>query len=107
MKHMLPVLALCLALASFGRTVTVEAAPPAPLQLEQVTAAFAPGPGRSETVAACGACHSPSLITGKRFNADAWAQIVDQMIGRGAPVADKDYDAIVDYLSRNYGPTSG
>jgi (2Fe-2S) ferredoxin len=56
------------------------------------------------TAAACGACHSPSLITGKKLDADAWAQMVDQMIGRGAPVEDKDYDTIVDYLARNYGP---
>lgn len=71
---------------------------------DQVLAAFAPGPGREETAAACGACHAPSLITGKKLNAEAWAQTVDQMIGRGAQVADKDYDVIVEYLAHNYGP---
>lgn len=71
---------------------------------DQVLAAFAPGPGREVTAAACGACHSPTLITGKKLNAEAWAQTVDQMIGRGAAVEDKDYDVIVDYLARNYGP---
>ena len=82
-------------------------APPPPLDPAQVLAAFAPGPGREATATACGQCHAPSLITGKRLDGEAWAQLVDQMISRGAPVEDKDYDTIVDYLARNYGPAKG
>ncbi|MBC2661486.1 cytochrome c [Novosphingobium flavum] len=85
----------------------IPAAPPPPLDPAQVLAAFAPGPGREVTAAACGQCHAPSLITGKHLDSEAWAQLVDQMISRGAPVEDKDYDTIVDYLTRNYGPAKG
>ncbi|MBC2651601.1 hypothetical protein [Novosphingobium aerophilum] len=87
--------------------VPAQAAPPPPLDPAQVLAAFAPGPGREVTAAACGQCHAPSLITGKHLDSEAWAQLVDQMISRGAPVEDKDYDTIVDYLTRNYGPAKG
>lgn len=104
MKHLPLFVAMPLILASFAQTVTAQTAPPPPLEPDQVLAAFAPGPGREVTAAACGSCHSPSLITGKKLDADGWALMVDQMIGRGAPVEDKDYDAIVDYLAHNYGP---
>ncbi|MBC2669012.1 hypothetical protein ACFOON_08570 [Novosphingobium piscinae] len=86
--------------------IPAQPAPP-PLDPAAVLAAFAPGPGREVTATACGACHAPSLITGKRLDSEAWAQLVDQMISRGAPVEDKDYDTIVDYLTRNYGPAKG
>lgn len=87
-----------------AQTTAPKPPPPPPLDPAQVLAAFAPGQGQETTAAACGACHAPSLITGKKLDADAWAQLVDQMISRGAPVEDKDYDTIVDYLARHYGP---
>lgn len=84
-----------------------EAAPQLPPPLTdpaQVLAAFAPGPGREVTAAACGVCHAPVIITGKRFTGDKWAEVVDHMIDKGAQVKDADYDTIVDYLERSYGP---
>ena len=44
------------------------------------------------------------MITGKRYSADKWAETVDHMVDKGAKVSDADYDTIVDYLARNYGP---
>lgn len=83
------------------------APPPPPLDPAKVLAAFAPGPGREETAAACGACHSPVIITGKKLDADGWAEVVDHMIDKGAQVPDQNYDTIVDYLSGHYGPDKG
>ena len=65
--------------------------------------AFAPGDGQAQTVAACAACHPPAMVTGKRYSADKWAEVVDQMINKGAKVSDADYDVIVAYLTRSYG----
>jgi len=63
---------------------------------------FPPGAGQSEVQAACGPCHAITVVTSARKSESEWAQTVDAMITRGAPVADADYDAIVDYLARNF-----
>jgi hypothetical protein len=63
---------------------------------------FPPGPGQSEVQAACGPCHAVAVVTSARKAEAGWATTVDAMITRGAPVADADYDVIVDYLARNF-----
>ena len=64
-------------------------------------------PGKSETTTACTACHEAATYTAKRLSAEQWAEMVDQMVGKGAHVSDADYDKIVTYLARNYGPVAG
>ncbi|MFM6932921.1 MAG: hypothetical protein ACKOUT_11845 [Novosphingobium sp.] len=66
--------------------------------------AFAMGPEKAKVVAACSNCHAPTIITSKKFTADQWGEKVEQMIARGAKVSDADFDAVVDYLARNYKP---
>ena len=106
MRRTLTLVTLALVpLAAFA-AAQAQPTPPPPVDPAQVLAAFAPGEGRETTATACGACHSPVIITGKRLDADHWAQVVDQMIDRGATVADKDYDAIVNYLASHYGPAA-
>jgi mono/diheme cytochrome c family protein len=61
------------------------------------------GAGQAEVQAACAACHPPAIVASKRYDADKWAEVVDQMIGKGAKVSDADYDVIVAYLARTYG----
>ena len=68
-----------------------------------VSMTFAPGPGQAQTVAACAACHAPAVVTGKHYSEDKWAEVVDQMVNKGAKVSDADYDTIVAYLARSYG----
>ena len=63
---------------------------------------FPPGPRQSEVQAACGPCHAITVVTSARKSEPEWASTVDAMITRGAPVADADYDVIVDYLARNF-----
>ncbi len=63
---------------------------------------FPPGVGQSEVQAACGPCHAVTVVTSARKSEAEWANTVDAMITRGAPVADADYAAIVDYLARNF-----
>ena len=65
--------------------------------------AFAAGPEKAKVVAGCSNCHAPEMITTKKFTADQWSEKVEQMIARGAKVSDADFDAVVDYLARNYG----
>jgi len=64
--------------------------------------AFPPGTGQAEVQAACGPCHAITVVTSARKSQPEWASTVDAMITRGAPVADADYDVIVEYLARNF-----
>ena len=111
MTRRLPLTLLALGLIPLAALVRAEAEPPSPppppLDPAQVLSAFAPGEGREQTAAACGACHSPVIITGKKLDEDGWAQVVDHMIDKGAQVTDANYDAIVTYLAAHYGPTKG
>ena len=63
---------------------------------------FPAGPGQAAVHAACAPCHAITVVTGARKSEAEWASTVDAMITRGAPVPDADYDAIVDYLARNF-----
>jgi Flp pilus assembly protein CpaB len=64
---------------------------------------FPAGAGQSQVVVACSTCHAPTIITSKHYTEDKWAQVVDQMITRGAKVSDADYEVIVTYLGRSFG----
>ena len=52
----------------------------------------------------CSKCHSLTSTLKQRNTADNWSAIVDDMIGRGAEGSDADFEKIVKYLARNYGP---
>ena len=65
-------------------------------------AEFPAGPGQAVVRAACAPCHAITVVTSARKSETEWANTVDAMITRGAQVADEDYDAIVDYLARNF-----
>ena len=66
---------------------------------------FPPGPGQTQVEAACGPCHASTVVKRARKTEAEWVSTVDAMITRGAPVADDNYDLIVDYLMRNFsGP---
>jgi mono/diheme cytochrome c family protein len=90
---------LACALAGSGlRAQNVPAPNAAP-----AAAAFAPGDGMDIVQARCAACHPATMITGKRFTAQKWGEVVDQMVSKGAQVSDEDYPVIVAYLAKTYG----
>ena len=80
----------------------VTAALGAAAGLADIPSEFPPGSGQSEVQAACGPCHATTIVTNARRSELEWASTVDAMITRGAPVADADYDVILDYLIRNF-----
>ncbi len=61
------------------------------------------GPGRSSVAEVCGACHPLGQALGKRLSRAEWAAMVEQMVGRGAPLAPEEFDPVVDYLTAWYG----
>jgi hypothetical protein len=62
------------------------------------------GAGQRQVQAACSGCHAITVITSKRYSASKWEQVVDRMVDRGARVGDADFDVVVAYLTRNFGP---
>ena len=63
-----------------------------------------PGPDQMLVTQACTTCHLASQFTTQRKTAGEWAQAVNQMIDKGAVIGDNEFDRIVSYLAKNYGP---
>lgn len=70
------------------------------------TAALPDGPGKEVVQKSCTSCHSIETITKSRNTADGWADVVSQMIGRGANISDDDAETVVEYLAAHFGPSS-
>jgi hypothetical protein len=63
-----------------------------------------PGPEQTLVTLACTHCHLASQFTSQRRTAGEWAQTVNQMIDKGAVIGDNEFDRIVNYLAKNFGP---
>jgi hypothetical protein len=64
------------------------------------------GPGKTQVIEACSSCHAITQVTSQARSITLWAEIVEQMIARGAPVSDDDYPVIVKYLGKYFAPAS-
>lgn len=64
------------------------------------------GPGKEIVQKSCISCHSIETVTKNRNTADGWADVISQMIGRGANISDDDAETVVEYLATHFGPSS-
>lgn len=62
------------------------------------------GAMRQKATAACLECHEARIILQQRLTKAAWTREVDKMVKWGALVDASDRDALIDYLSVNFGP---
>ena len=62
-----------------------------------------PGPIVAKVRTACLECHESRIILQQRLSKKLWTREVDKMIRWGAVVDANDHDAVVDYLSANFG----
>ncbi len=80
----------------------------APLKIELPTETFVmkDGPGRDIMMTNCLMCHSAEYFTTQPPLARAgWQAIVEKMkVKFGSPMSDDQIQAVVDYLTANYGP---
>jgi len=60
------------------------------------------GIGKSELIKVCGECHAATKATAKRLTRDGWSAIIDDMIKGGAKGTDEEFEAILDYLAKNF-----
>jgi competence protein ComEA len=65
--------------------------------------ALPPGEGKPIVERMCSSCHALKVVTSKRASPEQWAQLVDQMVSRGAEGTDEEIETVVEYLSKNFG----
>jgi len=62
------------------------------------------GSMQARATASCLECHEARIILQQRLGKAAWTKEVDKMMKWGAVVDAADGDALIDYLSSNFGP---
>jgi competence ComEA-like helix-hairpin-helix protein len=65
-----------------------------------------PGPGSAVAAKTCTVCHGVDNIRQKRLSRDDWADVVDEMIDRGAKLTDREKETVLSYLAESLGPNS-
>lgn len=65
------------------------------------------GPMQAKATTACTECHEARIIVQQRLSKAAWTKEVDKMTKWGALVDAQDRDALIDYLSANFGVDKG
>ena len=61
------------------------------------------GAGKDLVVKVCTVCHDAARIISKKWSRAEWNDTVDKMAMRGAMASDDEFDAIVTYLTKNFG----
>ena len=61
------------------------------------------GPMHAKATTACTECHDARIIVQQRLSKAAWTKEVDKMTKWGALVDSQDREALIDYLSTNFG----
>ena len=59
-------------------------------------------PGKDVTVRACGICHEAKRAASVRLTRDGWAEVIESMMKRGAPLSDENFKIVLDYLSTHF-----
>lgn len=60
------------------------------------------GPGKAVTERMCKPCHGLENVVREKRTKDRWAEIVDDMVSRGAQGTDTEIDQVIDYLVANF-----
>lgn len=61
------------------------------------------GAGKDVTLKYCATCHSPEQAVSLRQGPEEWAATIEKMVGMGAKIPDDSYNAILGYLTKNFG----
>ena len=60
------------------------------------------GPGKAETEKICSQCHELERSISLRQDRGGWQATIDKMVGLGAKGTEKEFQAVGDYLAKNY-----
>ena len=61
------------------------------------------GRGKDVFQKMCSNCHGLDQVTSVKNSKKQWSYVVDDMVSRGAEGSDDDVNAVISYLSRNFG----
>jgi competence protein ComEA len=61
------------------------------------------GAGKKEVLALCRDCHDLDTVTVENRTRDGWKKTVAKMGERGAEGTDEQFDAVIAYLTKNFG----
>jgi competence ComEA-like helix-hairpin-helix protein len=64
------------------------------------------GKGKETVRKICANCHEIETVIGARRTKLGWQRSVEDMISRGAEGADQEMEAVVEYLTANFGKTN-
>lgn len=59
-------------------------------------------PGREETRKVCSGCHELEKSCSLRQDRAAWQNTIEKMLALGAKASDKEFTAVLDYLSKHF-----
>ena len=62
------------------------------------------GPGKEVVLNVCTQCHDLQRVRRERLSPEGWSEILLAMLNEGAPLTDKDFAAVLRYLSKNFRP---
>lgn len=65
---------------------------------------FPDGPDKAMVEQKCTGCHVGTQVTTQRRTPAQWAETVEKMASFGASISDDEFEKIVAYLSKNFGP---
>ncbi len=60
--------------------------------------------GHKLLVKVCGSCHKLDIVTSRRGAREQWRATIEAMVDKGADASDEEFNAVLDYLTKNYGP---
>jgi hypothetical protein len=63
-------------------------------------------PGKAVVSQKCTQCHDAARFALRRRSEDEWDQVITQMQSNGLSLTDEEYSTVLNYLSKNLGPTA-
>jgi|HubBroStandDraft_6_1064221.scaffolds.fasta_scaffold1049407_1 hypothetical protein len=61
------------------------------------------GDGKKLVVKLCTDCHGVEQIVAKKRTKEEWDAVISDMVQKGASGKDDEFDAVVAYLTKNFG----
>src|ERR1700737_958610 len=60
--------------------------------------------GKAVVEKVCSVCHEPTAVAKYRKSKEDWQAVIDDMVTRGADATDQEFDTVIDYLAKCFGP---
>jgi competence protein ComEA len=91
----------CVCLLFGTPVVAQQAAPQQPTHSD-----FPDGPGKATFLKVCSTCHSPTNVLANGQDRAGWESTINKMVGFGAQGTDEEFTEVLDYLTKNFPPSS-